>query len=110
MAADDDQGEPKLIEPWWVTKTLWLAPSPVIQVIVVAIITFISLMIFMCAGAAQSPVGLVLSSPFAALAIFFAAASVTRHLHRRWSGACDSQLRPEPERRPTHRLRSAHRP
>jgi hypothetical protein len=101
MAADDDQGEPKLIEPLWVTMTLYLTPNAVIQVVAVAIVTFMSLMCLFFASATQLLIGWMLCGAFAALAVFFGIASISRQLHRRRSGAYDSHQHTEPERRPT---------
>ena len=101
MADDDYHGEPRLAEPSWVTRTLWLAPSPAVQVAAVAIIVFISLMCFFFASATQSLVGWTLCGAFGAAAIFFGTASISRQLYRRRSGACDPPPGPEPERRPT---------
>jgi hypothetical protein len=101
MTDNEGQDDPRLTEPSWVTRTLWLAPNPVLQIVVIAVITFISLMIFICAGIAQSPVGWTLSGGFAAVAIMITAASISRHLNRRRSRGCDTHQLPAPEQRPT---------
>jgi hypothetical protein len=97
----DQEGEPPVTEPVWVTTTLWLTPNSRYATAATAGAAFGSLMCFFYASTEHSPVGWAFCGVFAVLAGLIGAASVSRHLHGRRLGAFDSPGDSNSEGRPT---------